>query len=32
VAFKRHFVQTDVSPILTENDRRILYALYRKYL
>ncbi len=32
VAFKRHFVQTDVSPILTENDRRILYAIYRKTL
>ncbi len=32
VAFKRHFVQTDVSPILTDNDRRILYALCRKYL
>jgi N-acetylmuramoyl-L-alanine amidase len=32
VAFKRHFVQTDVSPALTENDRRILYAIYRKAL
>ncbi len=32
VAFKRHFVQTDVSPVLTENDRRILYAIYRKAL
>lgn len=31
-AFKRHFVQTDVSPALTENDRRILYAIYRKAL
>ena len=32
VAFKRHFVQTDISPALTENDRRILYAIYRKVL
>jgi N-acetylmuramoyl-L-alanine amidase len=32
VAFKRHFVQTDVSPVLTEQDRRILYNLYRKFL
>ncbi|TDN35793.1 N-acetylmuramoyl-L-alanine amidase [Hymenobacter sp. UV11] len=32
VAFKRHFIQTDVSPILTEQDRRILYNLYRKFL
>jgi N-acetylmuramoyl-L-alanine amidase len=32
VAFKRHFVQTDVSPALTENDRRILYGIYRKAL
>ena len=31
-AFKRHFVPTDPSPILTETDRRILYALYRKCL
>ena len=31
-AFKRHFVQTDVRPVLTDIDRRILYALYRKYL
>jgi len=32
VAFKRHFVPTDLSPALTENDRRILYAIYRKVL
>jgi N-acetylmuramoyl-L-alanine amidase len=32
VAFKRHFVQADISPTLTENDRRILYAIYRKAL
>lgn len=31
-AFKRHFVQTDVSPILSEQDRRILYNIYRKSL
>ncbi|MVN78974.1 N-acetylmuramoyl-L-alanine amidase [Hymenobacter sp. HMF4947] len=31
-AFKRHFVQTDVSPVLTEQDRRILFNLYRKFL
>lgn len=31
-AFKHHFVPTDPSPILTETDRRILYALYRKCL
>jgi len=31
-AFKRHFVPTDPSPILTETDRRILYSLYRKFL
>lgn len=31
-AFKRHFMPTDVSPALTENDRRILYAIYRKAL
>lgn len=32
VAFKRHFVQTDVSPVLTPADRLILYNLYQKYL
>jgi N-acetylmuramoyl-L-alanine amidase len=32
MAFKRHFVQADVSPALTENDRRILYSIYRKAL
>lgn len=31
-AFKRHFVPTDPSPILTETDRRVLYAIYRKCL
>jgi N-acetylmuramoyl-L-alanine amidase len=32
VAFKHHFVQVDVSPALTEKDRRILYAIYREAL
>ncbi len=32
VAFKRHFVQNDLSPGLTERDRRILYAIYRQCL
>jgi N-acetylmuramoyl-L-alanine amidase len=31
-AFKHHFVPADPSPLLTETDRRILYALYRKCL
>lgn len=31
VAFKRHFVQTDVSPQLTEMDKRALYDIYLKY-
>ena len=32
LAFKRHFVPTDPSPVLTEQDRRILYNIYRKSL
>lgn len=32
LAFKRHFVPTDLSPFLTEQDRRILYNIYRKSL
>ena len=32
MAFKRHFSPLDPSPILTEQDRRILYAIYRKSL
>jgi N-acetylmuramoyl-L-alanine amidase len=32
VAFKRHFVQTDITPVLTESDKSILYNLYFKYL
>jgi len=32
VAFKRHFVQTDVSPNLTQLDLNVLFNVYRKYL
>jgi N-acetylmuramoyl-L-alanine amidase len=32
VAFKRHFVQTDITPVLTPSDKQILYNLYKKYL
>lgn len=32
VAFKRHFVQTDITPVLTAADKLILYNLYPKYL
>jgi N-acetylmuramoyl-L-alanine amidase len=31
VAFKRHFVQTDVKPKLTQLDLNILYNVYQKY-
>lgn len=31
-AFKRHFVQTDITPVLTPSDKLILYNLYVKYL
>lgn len=31
VAFKRHFIQTDISAILTDWDRCVLYELYNKY-
>jgi len=31
VAFKRHFLQ-DTTNILNENDRRVLYNVYKKYL
>ena len=31
IAFKRHFVQTDISPVLTQSDQMILFNLYRKY-
>jgi N-acetylmuramoyl-L-alanine amidase len=30
-AFKLHFVQQDLEAILSENDRKIIYDLYRKY-
>jgi N-acetylmuramoyl-L-alanine amidase len=32
IAFKRHFVQVDISPVLTQTDLMILFNLYRKYL
>lgn len=32
IAFKRHFSQTDISAILTETDKAILFNLYKKYL
>lgn len=32
IAFKRHFVQTDLSPVLTLSDKMILFNLYKKYL
>jgi len=31
-AFKRHFVQTDITPVLTQADSMILYNLYKKYM
>ena len=31
VAFKRHFIQTDISPQLTQLDLNVLYNVYRKY-
>ncbi|ALL08606.1 N-acetylmuramoyl-L-alanine amidase [Pedobacter sp. PACM 27299] len=32
VAFKIHFVQTDITPVLTPADKLILFNLYTKYL
>ena len=32
VAFKRHFVQTDITPTLTDADKVILFNVYMKYL
>jgi N-acetylmuramoyl-L-alanine amidase len=32
IAFKRHFVQTDITPVLTDSDKLILFNLYMKYL
>jgi N-acetylmuramoyl-L-alanine amidase len=31
VAFKRHFIQTDISPTLTQLDLNVLYNIYQKY-
>jgi len=31
-AFKRHFVQTDITPVLKQADNMILFNLYKKYL
>jgi N-acetylmuramoyl-L-alanine amidase len=31
-AFKRHFVQTDITPVLTAADKLILFNLYKKYM
>ncbi|TDS14804.1 N-acetylmuramoyl-L-alanine amidase [Sphingobacterium paludis] len=31
IAFKRKFIVTDVSEVLTDYDRRVLYNLYRRY-
>ncbi|WP_121201912.1 N-acetylmuramoyl-L-alanine amidase [Mucilaginibacter gracilis] len=31
IAFKRHFVQTDIKPKLTQLDMNILYNVYQKY-
>ncbi|SHN34743.1 N-acetylmuramoyl-L-alanine amidase [Mucilaginibacter sp. OK098] len=31
VAFKRHFIQTDISPQLTQLDLNVLYNVYGKY-
>ena len=31
-AFKLHFIQTDLSPMLNEHDKQVLYNLYKKYL
>ena len=31
VAFKRHFVQSDISPTLTQLDLNVLYNVYQKY-
>jgi N-acetylmuramoyl-L-alanine amidase len=32
LAFKRHFAPASLTPVLTEQDRRILYDIYRKSL
>lgn len=30
-AFKRHFVQSDVTPVLGDTDKQVLYDIYRQY-
>jgi N-acetylmuramoyl-L-alanine amidase len=32
IAFKRHFVQTDIKPVLSQSDQMILFNLYKKYM
>ncbi|MXV14141.1 N-acetylmuramoyl-L-alanine amidase [Hufsiella ginkgonis] len=32
IAFKRHFIQSDIAPKLTQHDLDVLYNVYRKYL
>lgn len=32
VAFKRHFVQNDISPFLTEYDKAVVYNIWRKFM
>ena len=31
-SFKLHFIQNDLSPMLTETDKQVLFNLYKKYL
>jgi len=32
IAFKRHFIQTDITPVLSEVDKAVLFNLYKKYM
>lgn len=32
IAFKRHFIQTDLAPVLSQKDNMVLFNLYKKYL
>jgi N-acetylmuramoyl-L-alanine amidase len=32
IAFKRHFIQTDILPVLSDNDKAVLFNLYTKYM
>jgi N-acetylmuramoyl-L-alanine amidase len=32
IAFKRHFIQTDILPVLTDIDKAVLFNLYTKYM